>query len=100
MNGCTKMLIDDFDYQLPPELIAQEPLEKRSESRMLALDPLQKTEQEWPILTFADLPDFLREGDVVVFNDTKVIPARLFARKETGAKIEILLHNKLCRLTL
>lgn len=91
MNGCTKMLIDDFDYQLPPELIAQEPLEKRSESRMLALDPLQKTEQEWPILTFADLPDFLREGDVVVFNDTKVIPARLFARKETGAKIEILL---------
>jgi S-adenosylmethionine:tRNA ribosyltransferase-isomerase len=85
------MLINDFDYDLPAELIAQEPLEKRSSSRMLVLDPAQGKEQICPILTFAQLPSFLNEGDAVVFNDTKVIPARLFARKETGAKIEILL---------
>ncbi|MBR2426054.1 MAG: tRNA preQ1(34) S-adenosylmethionine ribosyltransferase-isomerase QueA [Lentisphaeria bacterium] len=89
------MLIDDFDYQLPAELIAQEPLEKRSESRMMILDPMKNADRECPILTFSNLPSFLQEGDAIVFNDTKVIPARLFARKDTGAKIEILLLSPL-----
>ena len=85
------MHIRDFDYELPPELIAQQPAEKRDESSMLVLDPLQSAGDSFPILPFHRLPDFLKPGDAVVFNDTRVIPARLFAGKSTGAKIEILL---------
>ena len=88
MNGCTKMRTDDFDYNLPEELIAQEPLKNRSESRMMVVDPLTGT---CKIHTFSDLPDFMQQGDVVAVNDTKVIRARLFAMKETGARIEIFL---------
>lgn len=84
------MLINEFDYDLPEDLIAQEPLAKRDGSRMLILDPAQP-EAGYPIRTFSALPEYLEPGDAIVFNDTKVIPARLFARKETGAKIEILL---------
>ncbi len=82
------MHTDDFDYDLPENLIAQEPLKNRSESRMMVVDPLAGT---CKIHTFSDLPDFLDPGDVVTVNDTKVIRARLFAMKETGAKIEIFL---------
>lgn len=88
------MHIREFDYELPPELIAQKPAEKRDESSMLVLDPLQPDLASFPILPFHRLPDFLKPGDAVVFNDTRVIPARLFAGKSTGAKIEILLLSQ------
>jgi len=90
------MHIREFDYELPPELIAQQPAEKRDESSMLVLDPLRPVPDEFPVLPFHRLPDFLKPGDAVVFNDTRVIPARLFAGKSTGAKIEILLLSQEC----
>ena len=77
----------DFDYPLPPELIAQVPL-PRGSSRMLCLDPLRDA-------SIADLPEALREGDLLVFNDTRVIPARLFGEKDSGGKVEILVERPL-----
>lgn len=82
------MLIDEFDYFLPEELIAQEPAENRGGSRMLVLDPAAGTME---IVPFSRFPEYLQPGDMIALNDTKVIRARLFARKETGAKIEIFL---------
>jgi S-adenosylmethionine:tRNA ribosyltransferase-isomerase len=82
------MLISEFDYHLPDELIAQEPLEKRESSRMLVLN---RALQTWQDKHFFDLPEFLKPGDVVVLNNTKVFPARLLGRSETGAQIEIFL---------
>lgn len=86
------MKTDDFDYYLPEELIAQTPLEKRDNSRLLILDKETGTICH---KHFADIIDYLEEGDALVINDTKVIPARLIgAKEETGAVIEILLlHN-------
>ncbi len=83
------MRTTDFDFQLPQELIAQHPIPKRDQSRMLVLD--RKTgEIEHKI--FSDILGELKKGDVLVLNDTKVIPARLFGvKEETGAHIEILL---------
>ena len=77
-----------FDYELPPDLIAQEPVEPRDRSRLLVLDRRKET-----ILHrhFYDLPEFLKPGDLLVHNQTRVIRARLFARKPTGGKVEILL---------
>ncbi len=80
----------DFHYDLPPELIAQEPLPERSASRLLVLDA---TRGEWQDRVFRDLPKLLRAGDLLVFNDTRVLPARLFARKESGGAVEILLER-------
>ena len=82
------MRTSDFDYFLPEELIAQHPPENRGDSRMLVLDPAKGTRV---ILPFAAFPDFFGKGDMIVLNNTRVIKARLFALKETGAKIEILL---------
>lgn len=82
------MLITDFDYQLPEELIAQTPPEMRGDSRMLFVD---KQRGAWQDETFARLPEFLREGDTLVLNNTKVFPARLLGNSETGAKVEIFL---------
>lgn len=82
------MLITDFDYDLPPELIAQEPTPSREASRMLVVD--RKTHSRTD-RQFTDLPQFLQKGDVLVLNDTKVFPARLLGVSETGAKIEIFL---------
>lgn len=82
------MQISDFDFILPDELIAQTPLKKRENSRMLTLDSNRKS---WQDKNFYDLPDFLKAGDVLVLNNTKVFPARLFGETETGAKIEIFL---------
>ncbi|HQU86625.1 MAG TPA: tRNA preQ1(34) S-adenosylmethionine ribosyltransferase-isomerase QueA [Pyrinomonadaceae bacterium] len=82
------MQISDFDFFLPDELIAQTPLEKRETSRMLTLDRRRNLIQD---KNFYDLPDFLKAGDVLVLNNTKVFPARLFGESETGAKIEIFL---------
>jgi S-adenosylmethionine:tRNA ribosyltransferase-isomerase len=80
----------DFDFELPPELIAQAPLAERSASRMLLLDvPAQSRENH----LFRELPDFLRAGDLLVFNDTRVLPARLYGHKESGGAVEILIER-------
>ncbi len=83
------MKVEDFDYYLPEELIAQTPLVKRDESRLLVLD---KETGEVEHKKFYDIIDYLSPGDTLVLNDTKVLPARLIGTKEeTGAVIEILL---------
>lgn len=86
------MNVRDFDFDLPQELIAQDPLEDRSASRLLVLD---KHTGEIEHRHFKDILDYLKKGDCLVINDTKVIPARLFGVKEgTEAKIEILLLKR------
>jgi S-adenosylmethionine:tRNA ribosyltransferase-isomerase len=85
------MKVADFDYELPPELIAQEPAERRDGARMLVLD---RAKQTWAHRRFSDLPEYLRAGDLLIANDTRVIPARVFGRKAkegTGGKVEFLL---------
>lgn len=82
------MLISEFDYDLPEELIAQQPSPERGGSRMLVLDPASG---DMEIVPFTRFPEYMDTGDVLAINDTKVIRARLFAKKETGAKIEIFL---------
>ena len=83
------MQVEDFNYDLPEELIAQTPLEKRDSSRLLVLD---KETGEVEHKYFTDIIDYLNEGDTLVLNDTKVIPARLIGEKEdTKAVIEVLL---------
>lgn len=82
------MFISDFDFQLPEELIAQTPLERRADSRMLVVD---REKQSWKDVHFYDIGEFLTPDDVLVLNNTKVFPARLFGQTETGAKIEIFL---------
>ncbi len=84
------MKVTDFDYNLPEELIAQHPVEPRDTSRLLLLD--KETGEIEHKEHFYDLLDQLNEGDVLVFNDTKVIPARLFGHREgSGGKVEVLL---------
>ena len=87
------MKTDDFDYDLPKELIAQTPLKKRDSSRMMVLDKnTGKTEDK----VFTDLIDYINPGDTLVLNDTKVIPARLIGHKpDTGAVIEVLMLKDL-----
>lgn len=85
------MKVTDFDYELPKELIAQHPLEPRDHSRLLVLD---KNTGAIEHRHFYDLPGYLRPGDLLVFNDTRVIPARLYGTKETGAKVEALLLTR------
>ncbi|HEX5755008.1 MAG TPA: tRNA preQ1(34) S-adenosylmethionine ribosyltransferase-isomerase QueA [Arenimonas sp.] len=80
----------DFHYDLPPELIAQAPLPERSASRLLVVPPAPAAVADRAV---RDLPEFLRAGDLLVFNDTRVIPARLFGQKETGGRVEILLER-------
>lgn len=87
------MNIEEFNFDLPEELIAQTPLEKRDESRMLVLD---KKTGEIEHKHFSDIVDYLKEGDVLVLNDTKVMPARLLGvKEETNAVIEILMLKNL-----
>ena len=86
------MLISEFDFDLPENLIAQEPLQKRENSRMLVLDRLDKTMTD---AHFYDFTKFINAGDVVVLNNTKVFPARLFGATETGAKVEIFLVKEI-----
>ena len=89
------MKTSDFYYDLPEELIAQTPIEPRDHSRMLVYDRADKSIRH---LHFYDLPQFLRKGDVLVLNETKVIPARLLGVKEpTGSPVELLLLKRLER---
>ena len=86
------MLLSEFDYELPEELIAQRPIEPRNASRLMVLDPARQTiEHEH----FYDLQKFLTAGDALIFNDTRVIPARLIGRKSTGARVEVFLLRRL-----
>ena len=80
-----------YFYELPSELIAQFPLENRSESRLLFLD---KKTGRIEHHQFSQITDFLKPSDILVLNKTKVIPARLFGRKTTGAKVEVFLLNQ------
>jgi S-adenosylmethionine:tRNA ribosyltransferase-isomerase len=82
----------DFQYDLPGELIAQHPLAQRSDSRLLTLDRQSGAVAD---RQFRELPGLLQGGDLLVFNDTRVMPARMFARKETGGRVEILVERML-----
>ncbi len=81
--------LSQFDYELPPELIAQTPAAERSGSRLLHLDRLSALHDR----QFIELPALLRAGDLLVFNDTRVIKARLAGRKETGGRVEVLVER-------
>ncbi|MEO8306760.1 MAG: tRNA preQ1(34) S-adenosylmethionine ribosyltransferase-isomerase QueA [Pseudomonadota bacterium] len=80
----------DFHYELPPELIAQAPLPARSGSRLLALDGASGQLDDH---VFTDLPSLLRPGDLLVFNDTRVVAARLFGNKDSGGRVEVFLER-------
>jgi len=83
----------DFDYTLPTELIAQDPVEPRDHARLLVLD---RSDGSMEHRRFFEIVDYLKEGDVLVFNDSRVIPARLTARKlDTGGRLEVLLLRRL-----
>jgi len=84
------MELSDFYYDLPKELIAQYPLEKRDSSRLMVLDRGRSTTTG---RTFSDIVDYLEPGDCLVLNNTKVVPVRLFGRRKTGARVEIFLLN-------
>lgn len=81
--------LDHFDYALPEELIAQAPLDRRTDSRLLRVQP------ELADLHFADLPTLLNPGDLLVFNDTRVLHARLFGTKDTGGQVEVMIERPL-----
>ena len=85
------MRLTDFDYHLPPELIAQEPLAEREASRMMVVD---RKSGSFSDRHFVDLPQLLRSGDLVVLNNTRVFPARLLGQTETGATVEIFLVSE------
>ena len=87
------MNLSEFDYELPAELIAKYPTVERRASRMLVVDPRHRP--AFNDSSFAELPAFLRAGDLLVFNDTRVIRARLHGRKDSGGRVEILLERVL-----
>jgi S-adenosylmethionine:tRNA ribosyltransferase-isomerase len=86
------MRLSDFRYQLPPELIAQYPTERRGDSRLLYLDGADGRLED---RLFSELPQLLRPGDLLVFNDTRVVPARMFGHKQSGGQVEILIERLL-----
>lgn len=86
------MLLSDFDFELPPELIAQTPTEVRTASRMMMLN---RADESVRLGQFYDLATELQSGDLLVLNDTQVIPARLLGKKETGGRIEVFLVQRL-----
>ncbi|MEY2706841.1 MAG: hypothetical protein RI905_592 [Pseudomonadota bacterium] len=87
------MRLSDFNYNLPPELIAQHPLPDRSSSRLLVLNQNSNQETILEDRQFTDLLALLKPNDLLIFNDTKVIPARLFGKKESGGAVEVLLER-------
>ncbi|MBF5055718.1 S-adenosylmethionine--tRNA ribosyltransferase-isomerase [Alcanivorax sp. 521-1] len=84
------MRVDDFDFELPDDLIARHPPEHRRDARLLALTGAGLAHQRFP-----DLAGHLRPGDLLVFNDTRVIPARLFGQKDSGGRVEVLIERLL-----
>ena len=82
------MKVSEFDYELPEELIAQTPIKKRDESRLMVLDKENKKIEH---KIFKDILEYLKPGDVLVRNNTKVLPARIYGKKDTGANVEFLL---------
>lgn len=86
------MKVSDFNYDLPEELIAQTPIAKRDESRLMVLNRKNQTIEH---KIFRDIINYLNPGDVLVRNNTKVIPARIYGKKETGANVEFLLLNNI-----
>ena len=86
------MKVSEFNYELPEELIAQTPLEKRDESRLMILNAKKQTIEH---KIFKDIIKYLEPGDCLVRNNTKVIPARIYGKKETGAHVEFLLLNNI-----
>lgn len=86
------MKTQDFDFYLPAELIAQYPAEQRTSSRLLYLDGVSSQLRD---AIFSDLPSYLRAGDLMVFNDTQVIKARLFGKKASGGKVEVMVERVL-----
>lgn len=88
------MMMDDFDYFLPSELIAQQPSDRRDASRLMVLRREAGTIDE---TVFRDIPNLLRKGDLLVVNDTKVIPARLLGFKDSGGRTEVFLVRKLAQ---
>ena len=86
------MKVSEFNYDLPEELIAQVPIKNRDESRLMVVNREKRTIEH---KTFKDIIDYLEPGDCLVRNNTKVIPARLYGKKATGAKIEFLLLNRI-----
>src|SRR5258707_9488396 len=86
------MRICALDYDLPEELVAQEPVGRRDEARLLVVDRKSKAGEH---SRFYKLMRHLRAGDLVVINDTRVLPARLFAQKESGGRVELLLVRRL-----
>ncbi|NVM23031.1 MAG: S-adenosylmethionine:tRNA ribosyltransferase-isomerase, partial [Desulfobacterales bacterium] len=79
--------LEDYSYDLPAQLIAQEPALTRDESRLLYV---KRSTGEIAEYCFLDLPSFLNQGDVLVVNEAKVVPARLYGQKETGGQVEVL----------
>lgn len=88
------LTLDDFDYALPPELIAQRPAARRSDARMLVVDPSADRIEDRQV---RDLPQLLDPRDLLVFNDTRVLPARLRGRKDSGGRVEVLVERVLGR---
>ena len=87
------LLLSDFDYDLPEERIAQTPIEPRNASRLMVLDPVEKTIDH---RHFYELKEFLEPGDTLIFNDTRVMPARLIGhRDQTGGKVEVFLLRRI-----
>ena len=86
------MKVSEFNYDLPEELIAQVPIKNRDESRLMVVNREKRTIEH---KTFKDIIDYLEPGDCLVRNNTKVIPARLYGKKETGANVEFLLLNNI-----
>ncbi len=86
------MKLSEFEYDLPDDLIAQRPLEQRDESRLIVLDRRMDGIRE---TRFGNFPRYLREGDLLVVNETKVIPARIYAARRTGGRVEVFLTNRI-----
>ena len=86
-----KTSIKSYDYHLPENLIAYHPTKNRDESKLMIIDKSNSIEHK----VFKDLPDYLQKGDLLILNDTKVIPGRLFLKKDTGGVVELLFHKSL-----
>jgi S-adenosylmethionine:tRNA ribosyltransferase-isomerase len=94
------MQLSEFNYELPEELIAQFPLDSRTSSRLLEVSASNTSTLQLHDLIFSDIAGLLKKGDLLIFNDTKVIPARVFGKKDSGGKVELLVERILSETTL